>query len=83
MLFAFTDVAGIRLCRWALRVCLGLRLSDLLLAVLGGISWRWAGASHHGKAACALIAGVGAVLSAILGRLMQKDGKRLGAMTVI
>lgn len=36
MLFAFTDVTGIRLCRWALRVCLGLKLSDLLLAVFGG-----------------------------------------------
>lgn len=36
MLFAFTDVAGVRLCRWALRVCLGLKLSDLFLAVLRG-----------------------------------------------
>ena len=36
MLFAFIDVAGIRLCRWALRVCLGLKLSDLFLAVLRG-----------------------------------------------
>lgn len=49
----------------------------------GGVSWRWAGGSLSGKAACALIAGVGAVLPAILGRLMQKDGKRLGVMTVV
>ena len=55
----------------------------VLSRVEGCASWHWAGASHHGKAACALIAGVGAVLSAILWRLMQKDGKRLGVMTVV
>lgn len=49
----------------------------------GGVSWRWAGSSRHGKTACSFIAGVGAVLPAILWRLMQKDGKRLGVMTVI
>lgn len=55
----------------------------VLSCVEGCVSWRWAGGSLSGRAACALIAGVGAVLSAILGRLMQKDGKRLGVMTVI
>ena len=39
----------------------------------GGVSWRWAGGSLSGKAACALIAGVGAVLPGVLGRLMQKN----------
>ena len=34
MLFAFTDVAGVRLCRWALRV-FRLEVMGLLLAVLG------------------------------------------------
>lgn len=58
---------------------IGLALSR----VEGCVSWRWAGGSLSGKAACFFIAGVGAVLSAILWRLMQKDGKRLGVMTVI
>ena len=34
--------------------------------VEGCVSWHWAGGSLSGKAVCALIAGVGAVLSAIL-----------------
>lgn len=34
----------------------------------GGVSWRWAGGSLSGKAARSFIAGVGAVLPAILGR---------------
>lgn len=55
----------------------------VLSRVEGRVSWHWAGGSRHGKAACALIAGVGAVFPAILGHLMQKDGKRLGVMTVI
>ena len=55
----------------------------VLSRVEGCVSWHWAGGSLSGKAACALIAGVGAVLPAILWRLMQKDGKRLGVMTVI
>lgn len=55
----------------------------VLSRVEGCVSWRWAGGSRHGKTACSFIAGVGAVLSAILWRLMQKDGKRLGVMTVI
>lgn len=58
---------------------IGLALSR----VEGCVSWHWAGGSLSGKAACALIAGVGAVLPAILWRLMQKDGRRLGVMTVI
>ena len=63
-----------------------LEVIGLALGCVGGcVSWRWAGGSRHGKTACALIAGVGAVLPAILclWRLMQKDGKRLGVMTVI
>ena len=55
----------------------------VLSRIEGCVSWHWAGGSLSGKAACALIAGVGAVLSAILCRLMQKDGKLLGVMTVI
>ena len=61
-----------------------LEVIGLALGCVGGcVSWRWAGGSRHGKTACALIAGVGAVLPAILGRLMQKDGKPLGVMAVI
>lgn len=61
-----------------------LEVIELALGCVGGcVSWRWAGGSRHGKTACSFIAGVGAVLSAILWRLMQKDGKRLGVMTVI
>ena len=62
------------------------RLEVIVLAfgrVEGCVSWRWAGGSRHWKTACSFIAGVGAVLPAILWRLMQKDGKRLGVMTVI
>ena len=55
----------------------------VLSSVEGCVSWHWAGGSRHGKTACLFIAGIGAVLPAILGRLMQKDGKRLGVMTVI
>ena len=55
----------------------------VLSRVEGCVSWHWTGGSRHGKAASLFIAGVGAVLPAILGRLMQKDGKPLGVMAVI